>query len=190
MAGNPSSGSILLVGEVIVHTDILTEYFCCDIGKCGGRCCEEGDAGAPVTLDEIAYIEGQLDRIWPCLSAQAQSVIDRQGVAYTDPEGELVTSIIGRSNCCFRGPQGCLLPLRPLSCHLYPIREKKIGTLTGISYHRWDICHDAVTLGRQHGIRLYQFLREPLIRRFGREWYEELETVVSEMKAQGLLGEN
>ena len=78
---------MLMVGDVIVHTDIVMEYFCCDIGKCQGRCCEEGDAGAPVTLDEIAYIEDQLDTIWPRLNAQAQAVIDKQGVAYTDPEG-------------------------------------------------------------------------------------------------------
>ena len=101
---------MLMVGDVIVHTDIVTEYFCCDIGNCQGRCCEEGDAGAPVTLDEIAYIEEQLDTIWPHLNAQAQAVIDKQGVAYTDPEGELVTSIIGSCDCCFRGQKGCLVP--------------------------------------------------------------------------------
>ena len=101
----------------------------------------------------------------------------------------MVTSIIGNCDCCFRGPTGCLLTTRPISCHLYPIREKKLGSLTGISYHRWDICRDAIALGKERGILLYQFLREPLIRRFGEEWYEELETAVREMKAQGLLPE-
>ena len=176
-----------MVGDVLVHTDIITAYFCCDIEKCHGRCCEEGDAGAPVTLDEIAYIEGQLDEIWPRLNAQAQSVIDRQGVAYTDPEGELVTSIIGSHDCCFRGSKGCLLAKRPISCHLYPIREKKLGPMVGLNYHRWAICEDAVVLGRERGIHLYQFLKEPLIRRFGEAWYSELEKTVNEMQAQGML---
>lgn len=189
MDSNPYSGKrelppMLMVGDVIVHTDVVTEYFCCDISKCQGRCCEEGDAGAPVTLDEVAYIEDQLDRIWPDMNARAQAVIDRQGVAYTDPEGELVTSIIGSCDCCFRGPQGCLLPKRPISCHLYPIREKKMGSLVGINYHRWDICRDAVALGKERGIRVYQFLKEPLIRRFGEAWYAELEQVVEQLEKQ------
>jgi hypothetical protein len=190
MDSNPSSGKkelppMLMVGDVIVHTDIVTEYFCCNIAKCQGRCCEEGDAGAPVTLDEISYIENELDNIWPQLSAQAQAVIDKQGVAYSDPEGELVTSIIGSCDCCFRGPKGCLLAQRPISCHLYPIREKKLGSLIGINYHRWDICKDAVALGKERNIRVYQFLKEPLVRRFGEAWYRELELAVEELQRQG-----
>ena len=190
MDSNPSSGKkelppMLMVGDVIVHTDIVTEYFCCNIAKCQGRCCEEGDAGAPVTLDDISYIENELDNIWPQLSAQAQAVIDKQGVAYSDPEGELVTSIIGSCDCCFRGPKGCLLAQRPISCHLYPIREKKLGSLIGINYHRWDICKDAVALGKERNIRVYQFLKEPLVRRFGEAWYRELELAVEELQRQG-----
>jgi hypothetical protein len=174
MASNQSFGNLIEVGDVILHSDILTEYFCCDIDSCHGKCCEEGDAGAPVTMDEIADIEAQLDDLWPKLSVGAQSVIDRQGVCYPDPEGELVTSIVLGGNCAFRGPQGCLLKQKPISCHLYPIREKKLGPLTGLNYHRWNICQEAIRLGTERKIRLYEFLREPLIRRFGKEWYDEL----------------
>lgn len=176
---------MLMVGDVIVHTDLITEYFCCDIDACHGRCCEEGDAGAPVTLEEISDIEEQLDDIWSRMSASAQAVIDRQGVAYPDPEGELVTSIIGTCDCCFRGPQGCLLRQRPISCHLYPIREKQFGGgLTGITYHRWDICQDAVRKGQELQLPVYRFLREPLIRRFGEAWYQELDQAARELLAQ------
>ena len=178
---------ILQVGDVLLSPDIITEYFACDIAKCGGRCCEEGDAGAPVTIDEIMDIEEQLDKLWPQLSASAQTAIDKGGVAYADPEGEMVTCIINNRDCAFRGPQGCLLRQRPISCHLYPIREKKIGDLIGLNYHRWDICRDAVEKGRREGIRLYQFLRKPLIRRFGEAWYEELETMITELKKSGIL---
>lgn len=166
---------MLQVGDVIVHTDIIAERFACDIAACGGRCCEEGDAGAPVTMDEIARIEEVLDDIWPEMSASAQSVVDRQGVAYADPEGELVTSIVNGGNCVFRGPKGCLLPERPISCHLYPIREKRFGGgLVGLQYHRWNICEAARLRGAAEGTPLYRFLKEPLVRRFGEDWYREL----------------
>ena len=176
---------MLQVGDVIVHTDIIAERFACDIAACGGRCCEEGDAGAPVTMDEIARIEEVLDDIWPEMSASAQSVVDRQGVAYADPEGELVTSIVGGGNCVFRGPRGCLLPEKPISCHLYPIREKRFGGgLVGLQYHRWNICEAARLKGGREGTPLYRFLREPLVRRFGEEWYRELCTAADMMMSE------
>lgn len=180
-------GGPVMVGDVVLHSDIITEFFCCDISQCHGSCCEEGDAGAPVTTEEIAYIEGQLDRIWPHMSAGAQTEVDRHGVAYCDPEGELVTSIVNGGNCVFRGCNGCLLPLRPISCHLYPIRERRTGPYVALNYHRWGICQAAVALGRKRGIHVYQFLREPLIRRFGEAWYAELELTVRQMYEQGLL---
>lgn len=178
---------ILQIGDVLLSPDIVTEFFACDIAKCGGRCCEEGDAGAPVTMDEITDIEEQLDDLWPQLSASAQAEIDRTGVAYTDPEGELVTCIVNNRDCAFRGAKGCLLRQRPISCHLYPLREKKFGSLVGLNYHRWAICKDAVEKGKREGIRLYEFLHEPLVRRFGEAWYKELETMVKELKQQGML---
>lgn len=185
--GRGSLPPIIQVGDVLLSPDILTEYFACDIKKCHGRCCEEGDAGAPVTLEEIADIEDQLDDLWPRLSASAQTAIDKGGVAYADPEGELVTCIVNNRDCAFRGSRGCLLCQRPISCHLYPIREKKLGSLVGLNYHRWEICKDAIDKGRREGIRLYQFLREPLIRRFSEAWYQDLITMVEELQQQKIL---
>ena len=193
---------ILEVGGVLSSSDILTECFCCDYEKCRGVCCVEGDAGAPVTLDEIGGIEDALDTVWTDLSAQAQAVIDRQGVAYTDRDGDLVTSIVGGKDCVFTCYDGdnCLCALekayrngetefcKPISCALYPIREKRFnGGLTGLNYNRWEICKDAVRKGQETGLRVYQFLKEPLIRRFGAEWYQELCEVASELHSQGYL---
>lgn len=179
---------MLMVGDVLVHMDVVTEMFCCDIDRCHGLCCEEGDAGAPVTLGEVAGIEAELDTLWPRLSAGAQAMIDKQGVAYVDPEGEMVTTIVGGRDCAYRGCSGCLLAAKPISCDLYPIRVKEFnGGLSGITYHRWDICRDAVTKGRELGMPLYVFLREPLIRRFGAEWYDELCLTVDQMRREGLL---
>ena len=92
---------ILQVGNVLVSPDIITEKFCCDLDACKGECCIEGDAGAPVTLDEIMEIENALDVVWDDLSASAQAIIDKQGVAYTDIEGDLVTSIVNGKDCVF-----------------------------------------------------------------------------------------
>ncbi len=163
-----------MVGDVIVHSDIITERFACDIAQCHGLCCEEGDAGAPISIDEMGEIEEVLDEIWPKLSASAQAVIERQGVAYADPEGDLVTAIVGGRDCAFRGPCGCLLPKKPMSCHLYPIRERKLGPYVGLNYHRWDICHAARSLGKRTDTPVYVHMAEALIRRFGQQWYDEL----------------
>ena len=201
---------IFQVGDVLISSDLLTEHFCCDLEKCKGICCVEGDAGAPVTLDEIGEIESCLDIVWPEMSASAQAVVDKQGVAYTDREGDLVTSIVGGKDCVFTCyadlelPDGetvghcCLCALekaarakaatntshsslpaspfiKPVSCALYPIREKTFSDGTvGLNYHRWDICQCGRDKGRRLHLPLYRFLREPLIRRFGAAWYQEL----------------
>ena len=193
---------ILDVGGILISSDILTERFCCDYEKCKGICCVEGDAGAPVTLDEIAGIEDALDTVWQDLSAQAQSVIDRQGVAYTDQEGDLVTSIVRGKDCVFTCYDGdsCLCALekafragktsfcKPVSCALYPIRVKEFGNgVVGLNYNSWKICEDAIKKGQALDLPLYRFLKEPLIRRFGEAWYQELCDVADELRSQGYL---
>lgn len=185
---------IIQVGDVLLSSEILTERFCCDLSACKGQCCVEGDAGAPVTMEEIAEIEDCVDTVWGDLAASAQAVIDRQGVAYTDQEGDLVTSIVRGKDCVFtyydelNGIHDCCLCAlekayrqgktrfcKPVSCALYPIRAKQLGNgLTGLNYNRWDVCKAAVKKGQDMDIPLYQFLKEPLIRRFGEDWYQEL----------------
>jgi hypothetical protein len=197
---------ILQIGHVLISSDILTEQFCCDLAVCHGACCVEGEAGAPVTLDEVMEIEQSLEAAWGDLSASAQAVIDRQGVAYTDEEGDLVTSIVGGKDCVFTcydslsidGQQPtidcCLCALeracrkgrttflKPISCALYPIREKTFSDGTvGLNYHRWDICQCGRDKGKALGLPVYRFLKEPLIRRFGPEWYEELSAVAHQI---------
>lgn len=191
---------IIQVGEVILTSEILTEYFCCDLETCKGICCVEGDSGAPLTLDEVGEMENVLDEVWPDLSAQAQSVIDRQGVAYTDAEGDLVTSIVqgrdcvftcyGTDDCCYCASdkafrEGRTAWDKPISCALYPIREKHFrdGSV-GLQYHRWDICRPAVEKGRRLNLKLYQFLKAPLVRRFGQAWYDELCEAAQQLPAE------
>ena len=190
---------VVQIDDTLVSTDCLTEKFCCDLQACKGICCVEGDAGAPVELDEVAAMEAALPAVWPLLSASAQAVIDRQGVVYTDEEGDLVTSIVNGKDCvftCYDENGHCLCAFekafregktsfyKPLSCHLYPIRLKKIGDGVALNYHRWEVCRMAVEKGRQLGLPVYRFLKEPLVRRFGVAWYAELESAVEELKAQ------
>ncbi len=180
---------IIQVGDVLVSPDIITEKFCCDLDKCKGECCVEGDAGAPLTMDEIAGIEDALDIVWNDMSASAQAVVDKQGVAYNDRDGDLVTSIVNGKDCVFTCYEnGCCLCalerayrsgktkfIKPISCALYPIREKRFaGGLVGLNYNRWDVCRPAVEKGRGLGLPVYKFLEGPLVRRFGKEWYQEL----------------
>ena len=188
---------IIQVGDVLVSPDIITETFCCDLDACKGVCCVEGEAGAPVDLDEIAAIEDSLDTVWPQMSAGAQAVVDRQGVAYGDPEGDLVTSIVDGRDCVFTCHEGgcclCLLEkayragltefCKPVSCALYPIREKRLGNgLVGLNYHKWSVCAPARSKGAELGLRVYEFLKEPLVRRFGQAWYDELAAVAAELR--------
>lgn len=194
--------SIIDIDGVLVSSDIFTERFCCDLDACKGECCVEGDAGAPVTMDEVAGIEDALETVWPSLTASAQAVIDRQGVAYTDEEGDLVTSIVGGKDCVFTCHEGgcCFCALekayragrirfcKPVSCALYPIREVALGNGTvGLNYHRWNVCRAAVAKGRELDLPVYKFLKEPLTRRFGAEWYAMVEDAAAELRRMGLI---
>ena len=191
------------IDNVLLTTEILTERFCCDLDACKGECCVEGDAGAPVTLDEVAAIEESLDVVWDDLNASAQTVIDKQGVGYTDQEGDVVRSIVGGKDCVFTCHENgcCFCALekayragkadfcKPISCALYPIREVRLKNgLIGLNYHRWDVCKDAVKKGKELDLPVYKFLKDPLTRRFGAAWYEALEEAAEEILKEGLHG--
>ena len=176
------------IQNTVVSLDILTEYFCCDYETCKGACCVEGDAGAPVEEEEIAVLEEAAEKNWDRLTRLGRKQIDAEGVVYIDKTGDLVTSIVNNRDCVFaqrneKGQTYCTIQsCKPISCALYPIRLSKMGDYTALNYHRWDICRCARELGKAKGIRVYQFLKEPLVRRFGEEWYEELTLVAQELE--------
>lgn len=195
--------NILMVGDVVLSVDILREAFCCDIKACKGACCIEGDAGAPITEEENKAIEGITLKIWDYLAPEAQEKILEQGISYIDEEGDLVTSIVNGKDCvftCYDEDGNCQCAIqkaklkgeisidKPISCFLYPIREKQFnGGLYGLNYHRWDVCNDACKLGEKLQLPVYKFLREPLIARFGEAWYNELEELALSLKKDGLI---
>ena len=153
-------------------------------------------------MEEIAAIEEALPVIWNDLSLKARGIINKQGVAYVDKEGELVTSIVNGKDCAFTCydehgccfcalekayRQGKIKFCKPISCFLYPIRVKKRGAFSALNYNRWDVCKAAVVLGEKEDLPVYKFLKEPLIQKFGEAWYKELELVARELKKAGYL---
>ena len=188
------------IGDAIVASDIIEENFLCDLSACMGECCVEGDAGAPLEEDEVKIIEDLLSEVWDDLSPAAQAVIKEHGVAYRDHDGDMVTSIVNGKDCVFtyydeKGICKCAIEkayregrtnfYKPISCHMYPIRLQKYKDFTAVNYHRWSICKAAVLLGKKEGLKVYEFLKEPLIRRFGEDWYNELVLVAEEYKKAG-----
>lgn len=180
---------MLQIKDALVSLDLAEEFFCCDLDSCLGQCCIEGDAGAPITEAEYTELEELVDVVKPYLLPAAKERIAEAGVGYVDEEGDLVTQIVDGRNCVFTtyGPGGkCLCAIekayregkctmrKPISCYLYPLRLTEYPTFTAVNYHRWKICKCAQVAGRARGIRLYEFMREPLIERFGQEWYDEL----------------
>ena len=182
---------MLEIGNTLISLDLIERFFCCNLDACHGECCIEGEAGAPISKEEYNKLKEILPIVWDDLLPAAKEVINESGVGYIDSDGDLVTSIVDGKNCVFTcyGEGGmCYCAIekayregrtdfyKPISCHLYPVRLPEYPDFTAINYHRWKICKAAEVLGRKEGIRLYQFLKDPLIRRFGKDWYDELVT--------------
>lgn len=168
---------MIIVQNSIVSDDIADQRFGCDLACCKGACCVDGDSGAPLMEDEVAKIEAVLEEALPKMTEEGRKAVEEQGVAVRDKDGDLGTTLIDGGACAFvtPGPDGCTFCAlqglyKPVSCHLYPIRVEDFGEFTAVNYHQWDICRPA----KGKGEPLYIYLKEPLIRRFGQEWYDEL----------------
>ena len=186
---------MIQINDTLVSLDVVEEFFECDLDTCLGECCVEGDAGAPLLEEEAATLQSQLPELLPFMTPAAREVAEEQGASYVDEEGDIVTSIVNGKDCIFTcyAPGGkclCLLEKlrregheeyqKPISCSLYPVRLKDYGGFTAVNYHRWKICKCAEILGRKNNTRVYEFLKEPLVRRFGAKWYDELVLTASE----------
>ncbi len=187
------------IGKTIVSFELFEQLFCCDLGVCKGECCIEGDAGAPLELDEVAELERILPDVWDDLQPQCKEVIEKQGVAYCDEDGDMVTSIVDGGECVFTyidkedGTCKCVIEkayregridfYKPISCHLYPVRLAEYSQFTAVNYHRWQICSCAENLGSKLKLPVYKFLKTPLIRKFGEEWYKELEQAAKDYES-------
>lgn len=177
-------GTIIEIGDVLVSEDVVCEFFACDYPVCKGACCIVGDSGAPLEEDELPALERDYPSFCTLMSAAGRAATEDSGFFAIDRDGDLVTPLVpGREECAYCHFEGdnCLCAIekaglvKPISCALYPIRVKKFkGGGMALNLHRWDICKCAFERGRREGIRVYQFLREPLIRRFGQDFYDAL----------------
>lgn len=184
------------IGKTVVSLDIFEKKFCCDITKCKGACCVEGDSGAPITEEEAKLIEALYPEFREYLSAGNQEEIARQGFFVIDGDGDLVTPIIGKNECVFtftddQGITLCAIEKayfeksikfrKPVSCHLFPIRITEYKRFDAINYQQLDICKPARICGKTSNMPLWKYLKEPLIRKYGEDWYKELELVADNL---------
>jgi hypothetical protein len=187
---------MILIDNTCVSDDIADQFFVCNIEKCKGACCVEGDSGAPLEEEELAILADIYEKVEPYLSEEGKAAIAKQGVYTTDFEGDYVTPIIDGRECAYAfydeaktlkcGIEqayydGKIDFKKPISCHLYPIRVTKYEQYHALNYDRWSICKDACSLGDHLGVPVYKFLKEPLIRAYGADWYAQLEVEAEEV---------
>lgn len=203
------------IGDTLVSEDVLSQAFCCDLAACKGGCCNsEGESGAPLDEDELDAMREVLPIVWDDLTPRGREVIEREGAFFKDKAGDWVTSVVDGHDCvyCTYGEGGmCLcaiekawregrfqtLPsyrkgkepfMKPISCHLYPIRLKHIGDYTVLNYDEQSkMCGCAARLGSKLGVNVYQCLKDSIIRKFGKDYYDELDNCAKEMKKIGMI---
>ena len=199
--GQRDYDTLIEIGDILVSGDVVTEFFACDYDKCKGCCCIIGDSGAPLAEDELQPLEDGYPAYSPLMSEDGKAAIARTGFFDIDRDGDLVTPCIEGSGACayarIEKDGNCLCAIemthlaggcrfrKPVSCSLYPIRVSELapGRLA-LNLHRWAICRDAFEKGRKEGIRVYEFLREPLIERFGEDFYSALSSAASRLLAR------
>lgn len=181
--------------NTLISDDVFNKEFVCDLNKCKGACCVEGELGAPIDEDEKAIINEVIEVVKPYLTDQAKAEIEKQGNYVEEYEGEFTTPIINGKECVYafyddKGWLKCAFEQaeadgkigwkKPISCYLYPIRLTKLSQFIAVNYDKWEICSDACKLGESLKVPVYKFLKDPLIRRFGKAWYDELEVVLEQ----------
>ncbi|MDY7394744.1 DUF3109 family protein [Aureibaculum sp. 2210JD6-5] len=187
------------LGKTIVSEEIIENDFVCNLSACKGTCCVDGEAGAPLEEDELKTLMDIYPKVKPYLTKEGIEAIEDQGLFVT-VDGEFETPLIPRDDSCVyinydeKGiaqcgieeayNQGEITFKKPISCHLYPVRVKSYSEFAAVNYHRWEICDDACTLGKELQVPVYKFVKHALIRKFGEDWYEELEKVAEKMKGQ------
>ncbi len=185
------------IDDKIISLDIFKMHFLCDLPKCLGSCCVEGESGAPLEDEETIVLDKIYPEIKHLLSPEAAEIIEKNGTWETDADGDKVTPIIHGRECVYTyfdnegickcaiekaHDEGLVEFKKPVSCHLYPIRVDKYPTYEALNYHVWPVCNPARELGRQIGLPVYRFLKEPLIRKYGEQFYSEIEDVAKELE--------
>ncbi len=184
------------LGKTIVSEDIIEKDFVCNLNACKGACCIEGEAGAPVTDEEVEILREIYPKVKPFLRPEGIAAIEAQGTHIVSQQDELETPLVNGKECAYvtfskQGVAGCGIEdaynagaitfRKPISCHLYPVRVQDYSEFAAVNYHKWPICNDACVLGKELKVPVYKFVKEALIRKFGENWYAELEKVARDM---------
>lgn len=189
------------LGKTIVSEDIIEKEFVCNLGACKGECCVAGEAGAPVTENEIEILKEIYPKVKPFLRPEGIKAIETQGNHVVSDLGELETPLVNGKECAYvnfsdNGTSSCGIEdafnageidtiasgfKKPISCHLYPLRVQDYSEFSAVNYHKWPICDDACRLGATLKVPVYKFVKESLIRKFGKNWYTELEKVAAQL---------
>lgn len=182
------------LGKTIVSEDIIEKDFVCNLSACKGACCIDGDAGAPLTNEEAEILETIYPKVKPLLREEGIKAIEEQGTSITTAFGDIETPLIDGADCAYvifdekktalcgieeAYNQGEIDWKKPVSCHLYPIRVKDYSEFSAVNYDKWEICDDACSLGKELQVPIYKFVKEALIRKFGKDWYAELEHIAT-----------
>lgn len=184
------------LNKTIVSEELLEKEFVCNLSACKGACCVDGDAGAPLDKNETKILDDIYPIIKPFLRPEGIKAIEEQGTYVTSEDGEFETTLIEGRDCAYvifdkktalcgieqAYNQGLIDWKKPVSCHLYPVRVKEYSDFAAVNYHKWHICSDACSLGKELEVPIYKFVKEALVRKFGQQWYDELEKVAQEMK--------
>ena len=180
----------------LISEELFEKRFVCDLSACKGACCEQGDSGAPLEPEEAAFIKKHIKELLPYMTERGKAAVKKQGTSIVDSDGELVTPLVQEyAECVYAkkddsGTWKCgidnawrdgKIPFRkPISCHLYPIRTEKLKYHEALNYHEWPICAPACSCGAKLDVVVFRFLKESLVRRYGQEWYDDLEIIYQE----------
>ena len=185
------------LGKTIVSEDILEKDFMCNLAACKGACCIDGDAGAPLEKAELKILEKIFSKVKPFLRKEGLLAIEKEGLYTTNEFGEHETPLVNGADCAYvifdkDNVAMCAIEeaynqrevsfKKPVSCHLYPIRIKDYNEFSAVNYHKWEICDDACSLGKELKVPVYKFVKQALIRKYGEAWYSELEDIAEKNK--------
>ncbi len=188
---------MIQIKDTIVSNDVIKKEFVCNLSKCRGICCVEGDAGAPLDEDELPILDAIYPKVKPFLRKEGIDAIEKQGKYEKDLDGDWVTPLVDKKECAYvvfdengtticgiekAYEEGVIEYKKPISCHLYPIRLSKFNAFTAVNYHKWPICSDACELGKSLNITVAEFTKDALIRKFGEDWYQELMIAKKELE--------
>lgn len=177
------------IDKTLIADDVTERKFVCDLNACKGACCIEGDSGAPLEEDELEILDEVYDHVKPYMRPEGIAAIDKEGLYTVDWDQEYVTPLVNGKECAFvtfddTDTAKCAIEQayldgkikwkKPISCHLYPIRVKKLKEYDALNYDKWEICEPACACGSELNVKVYRFLKEPLIRKYGEEWFEKL----------------